>query len=121
MRSLELNGGAMFGETHDAMLAPSNRFEGGNLCSAFDESEFDLNASGSKRGSIFSTYKQPASDGDTLATIAGSGYFNAQADNIQTGDFILVFSARATGGGAALMQMVNTAGVITEGLTAALS
>lgn len=110
----------MFGGLHDAMLAPSNRFEGGNLCSAFDEKNFNPGAN-SKGGIKLALYSEPSVTGDTIATIAGSGYFNAQEANIDTGDFILVYSARATGGGAQLMQMVNTAGVISEGLTIALA
>ncbi len=84
---------------------------------AFNAQQFDATGSGSKGAVKMATYSETSAAGDALATIAASGYFNAQSDNINTGDFILVYSARATGGGAALYQMVNTAGVITVGLT----
>lgn len=107
--------GAMGLVTIDELLA--HKFENGNLCSALDQDEFDLNASGSKGGAKLSLY----STADAKATVEASGYFDALEANIDTGDFILYYSSAATGGGAALMQMVNTAGVITEGLQIALA
>lgn len=97
-----------------------NRFEGGMLCSAFDAKNFNPGAN-SKGGIKFASYTEPDVAGDTIATILGSGYFNAQEANIDTGDFMFIYSARATGGGAVIIQLVNTAGVITEGLTIALA
>lgn len=95
----------------------ANRFEGGQLCSAFDADNFDLNGSGSKGGVKLSTY----SSSDALATIVASGYFDAQEANIATGDFIAVYSSASTGGGARLLNMVNTSGVITVGSSVSLS
>lgn len=117
MRKFASLGGA-FARSFDEPLA--NRFEGGTLCSAFDGKNFNPGAN-SKGGIKLGMYSEPDVAGDTIATILGSGYFNAQADNIDTGDFMLIYSARATGGGAVLIQLVNTAGVITEGLTIALA
>lgn len=98
-------------------IKPS-RFDAANrFASAFDAEEFDLNGSGSKGGAKLSLY----SSSDTLATIVASGYFDAQEANIDTGDFILVYSSAATGGGARLLNMVNTSGTITVGTSVSLA
>jgi len=86
---------------------------------AFNEKNFNPGAN-SKGGIKLGFYSEPSTTGDTIATILGAGYFDAQEANIDTGDFILIYSARATGGGSILAQMTNTAGVITEGVSIAL-
>ncbi len=61
------------------------------------------------------------SSDESLATVAGSGYFNAIKDVITTGDFMLVYSSAVSGGGRKIYGLTNTAGVITCPVGAAFS
>lgn len=63
------------------------------------------------------TYKSS----DTLATIKASGYFNDIEAQINTGDFMQVYSSAASGGGASTINLTNTSGTITTGSAADLS
>jgi len=60
-------------------------------------------------GPMMHTY----SSSDTLATIAGSGYFNSVADEITTGDVIYVYSSAASGGGGKMYRMTRTVNTVT--------
>lgn len=76
----------------------------------FDSTKWSGNVNGTGFGGPKNhTYSSP----DALATIAGSGYFNAIAGEMDTGDCLYVYSSAATGGGGKHYRMTNTAGVIT--------
>lgn len=75
----------------------------------FAASGYSNHAGAHSNGPRKHTYKS----GDTIAAIKADSYFDAIADYIETGDFMEVFSSHVSGGGASIINLTNTAGVIT--------
>jgi hypothetical protein len=81
---------------------------------AFDARDFaQVGAHGTGSIRLF-TYKSTA---DAIATAVASGYFNAYATQIRTGDVILIEASDAT----RFCRLINTANVITTGVAVAFA
>ncbi|MEJ0043236.1 MAG: hypothetical protein WDM81_13910 [Rhizomicrobium sp.] len=78
---------------------------------AFSKLNWQANTAGN--GATDAPKTHAYKDSLALATVAASGYFNTVADEIDTGDFVMVNSTATTGGGGKIYRAVNTAGVIT--------
>lgn len=78
---------------------------------AFDKKNWAGNIAGSGYGGAPKIHAYKSSE--ALATIAGSGYFNSVADEMDAGDSVLVNSTATTGGGSKWYRMNKSGSTVT--------